>query len=146
MSAVKALLERMDTHPEEFISDDYSCTAQTFGNMFNETRWEYVSWAMSGDVSKFGMFTPEEHAAYLTKLGVLMRQKFEEDVCEELLNPHKEPEQMELFPNQSSFPPRGRTGAVTAQQITTEALKILNAEIGKNKTKAVTNDTTDHIL
>ena len=145
MSAVKALLERMDTHPEEFINDDYSCTAQTFGNMFNETRWEYVSWAMSGDVSKFGMFTPEEHEAYLTKVGKLMRQKFEADVCAELLNP-SQPEQMELFPNQSSFPPRGRTSAVTAQQITNEALKILGDELDKGRTKLVMNDPTGHIL
>jgi hypothetical protein len=146
MSAVKALLERMDTHPEEFINDDFSCTTQSFGNMLNETRWEYVSWAMSGDLSKFYVFTPEEHEAYLIKVGKLMRQKFEADVCEELLNPHKEPEQMELFPNQSSFPPRRRPSAVTAQQITTEALKILSDELDKGRTKAVMDDPTGHLL
>jgi hypothetical protein len=148
MSAVKALLERMDTHPEEFINDDYSCTAQTFGNMFNETRWEYVSWAMSGDVSKFGMFTPEEHEAYLTKVGKLMRQKFEADVCAELLNP-SQPEQMELFPNQSSFPPRSRTkpnSIITSTTMLNEALKIFNDEVDKGRTKAVMNDPTGHIL
>jgi hypothetical protein len=125
----------MDTHPEEFVNDDFSCIPHGFGNMVNETRWEHVTWAMSGDLHKFEVFTPEEREAYLTKVGALMRQKLEEDVCKELLNPH-EPEQMELFPNQSSFPPRGRTSAVTVQQITNEALKILSDELDKGRTKA----------
>ena len=147
MSAVKALLERMDTHPEEFINDDFSSTTQSFGNMFNETRWEYVSWGMAGDVSKFGMFTPEEHEAYLTKLGVLMRQKFEADVCEELLNPHKEPEQMELFPNQSSFPPRTRPSSIlTTKEMHDKALKILSDELNNGTIRSTMNDPTGHIL
>jgi len=144
MSAVKALLERMDTHSEEFVNDDFSCIPHGFGNMVNETRWEHVTWAMSGDLHKFDVFTPEERESYLTKIGVLMRQKFEEDVCKELLKPN-EPEQLELFPNQSSFPPRGRTSAVTVQQITNEALKILSDELDKGKTKLVMNDPTGHL-
>ena len=145
-NAVTALLERMDTHPEEFINDDFRCTVQTFGNMINETRWEYVTWAMAGDIDKFSVFTPEEREAYLTKVGALMRQKIEEDVCKELLNP-RQPEQMELFPNQSSFPPRPRPSTMlTANQITNEALKILSDELDKGRTKAVMNDPTGHIL
>jgi hypothetical protein len=134
----------MDTHPEEFVNDDFSCIPHGFGNMINETRWENVSWAMSGDIHKFELFTPEERESYLTKIGALMRQKFEEDVCKELLKPN-EPEQLELFPNQSSFPPRGRTSGITVQQITNEALKILNDEV-EGRTKAVMNDPTGHIL
>lgn len=148
MSAVKALLERIDTHPEEFINDDFRCTVQTFGNMINETRWEYVTWAMAGDIDKFSVFTLEEREAYLTKVGALMRQKLEEDVCKELLNPH-EPEQMELFPNQSSFPPRSRTKSnsiITSTTMLNEALKILSDELDKGKTKLVMEDPTGHIL
>jgi hypothetical protein len=146
MSAVKALLERMDTCPEEFVNDDFSCIPHGFGNMINETRWENVSWAMSGDLHKFDVFTPEERESYLTKIGALMRQKFEEDVCKELLKPN-EPEQLELFPNQSSFPPRKRPNSVlTSQAVLTESLKILNDELDKGRTKAVMDDPTGHLL
>jgi hypothetical protein len=145
--AVTALLERMDTNPEEFIFIEYSYIKHGIGSLINDTRWENITWTMMGDGNKaLTIFTPEEVEAYTTKLGGIVRRKLEEDVCQELLKPQKEPEQMELFPNQSSFPPRGRTSAVTAQQITTEALRILNAEIGKNRTKEVMDDPTGHIL
>lgn len=146
-NSVTALLERMDTHPEEFVNDDFSCIPHGFGNMINETRWEHVTWAMSGDLYKFNVFAPEERESYLIKLGVLMRQKFEEDVCKELLKPHKEPEQMELFPNQSSFPPRKRPNNVlTSQAVLAESLKILNDELDKGRTKLVMKDPTGHLL
>ena len=148
MSAVKALLERMDTHPEEFVNDDFSCIPHGFGNMVNETRWEHVTWAMSGDLHKFEVFTPEERESYLTKIGALMRQKFEEDVCKELLKPN-EPEQLELFPNQSSFPPRSRTkpnSIITSTTMLNEALKILNDEVDKTAAKVVMEDPTGHLL
>lgn len=145
-NAVTALLERMDTHPEEFICEGFSYVRYGLGQVINDTRWENVTWNMMGDGNKaLTIFTPEEVDAYTTKLGGIIRQKFEEDVCKELLNPH-EPEQMELFPNQSSFPPRSRTGAVTAQQITNEALKILSDELDKGRTKLVMKDPTGHIL
>lgn len=148
MSAIKALLERIDTHPEEFINEDFSCISHGYNTMLNETRWEHVSWGMAGDLYKFGVFTPEEREAYLIKVGVLMRQKFEEDVCKELLKPD-EPEQMELFPNQSSFPPRSRTKSnsiITSTTMLNEALKILNDEVDKTAAKVVMEDPTGHIL
>ena len=145
--AVTALLERMDTNPEEFIDGEYSYVRHGVSQLINDTRWENVTWTMIGDGNKaLTIFTPEETDAYITKLGIMIRQKLEEDICKELLRPQKEPEQLELFPNHSAFPPRNRTSAVTAQQITTEALKILNGEINKGRTKEVMDDPTGHIL
>lgn len=148
MSAVKALLERMDTHPEEFICEGFSYVRYGLGQLINDTRWENVTWTMTGYGDKsLAIFTPEEVDAYTTKLGGIIRQKLEEDVCKELLKPREEPEQMELFPNQSSFPPRSRPSTIlTANQITNETLKILNDELDKGRTKLVMKDPTGHIL
>lgn len=144
--AVTALLERMDTNPEEFVHPlrslvNDSCSEITYGS-----RWHSITESILEQNTVFKVFTVEEVNAYQEKLAGVFRKKLEEDVCQELLKPQKNPEQMELFPNQSSFPPRGRTGAVTTQQITTEALKILNGEINKGRTKEVMDDPTGHIL
>lgn len=146
--AVTALLERMDTNPEEFIDGEYSYVKHGVGSLINDTRWENVTWTMLGDGSKaLTIFTPEETNAYITKLSAMMRRKLEEDVCQELLKPQRNPEQMELFPNQSSFPPRARPGSIiTAKQVTAEALKILSDELDKGRTKLVMDDPTGHIL
>lgn len=147
-NAVTALLERMDTHPEEFIEGEFSYVRHGLSQLINDTRWENVTWTMLGDGNKsLAIFTPEETDAYTTKLGGIIRQKLEEDVCKELLKPREEPEQMELFPNQSSFPPRQRPSTIlTANQITNEALKILSDEMDKGRTKLVMKDPTGHIL
>lgn len=146
--AVTALLERMDTNPEEFIDAEYSYVKHGIGALINDTRWENITWTMMGDGNKsLPIFNPEETDAYITKLGGIVRHKLEEDVCKELLKPQKEPEQMELFPNQSSFPPRNRPSSVlTAKQVTAEAMKILSDELDKGRTKLVMDDPTGHIL
>lgn len=149
--AVTALLERMDTNPEEFIDGEYSYIKHGIGSLINDTRWENITWTMMGDGNKaLTIFTPEEVEAYTTKLGGIVRRKLEEDVCQELLKPQKEPEQMELFPNQSSFPPRARaaqpSSILTTKEMHDKALKILNGEINKGRTKLVMDDPTGHIL
>jgi hypothetical protein len=143
---ITVLLERMDTNPDEFAHHLRHMTSNTFSEIVYGSRWSSITESILEQNDRYKVFTAEEVNAYRDKLAGLFRKRLEEDVCQELLNPHKEPEQMELFPNQSSFPPRGRTGAVTAQQITTEALKILNGEIGKNRTKEIMDDPTGHIL
>lgn len=146
--AVTALLERMDTNPEEFLDMEYSYVKHGVSQMIHDTRWEQVTWTMLGDgVKALTVFTPEEVEAYATKISSVLRRKLEEDICKELLKPQKEPEQMELFPNQSSFPPRARPGSIiTAKQVTAEALKILSDELDKGRTKEVMDDPTGHIL
>lgn len=148
MSAVKALLERMDTNPEEFIDAEYNYIKHGISSLLNETRWEQVTWTMLGDGNKaLTIFTPEETNAYITKLSGMIRHKLEEDVCKELLKPQKEPEQMELFPNQTAFPPRNRPNSIlTVKQIQAEAMKILGDELGKTALKEVMDDPTGHIL
>ena len=146
--AVTALLERMDTNPEEFIDAEYNYIKHGISALVNDTRWENITWTMMGDANKtLTIFTPEETNTYITKLSGMIRRKLEEDVCKELLKPQKEPEQMELFPNQSSFPPRARPGSIiTAKQVTAEAMKILSDELDKGRTKLVMDDPTGHIL
>lgn len=145
--AIAVLLERMDTNPEEFVNPlrslvNDSCSEITYGS-----RWHSITESILEQNTVFKVFTAEEVNAYQKKLAGVFRKKLEEDVCQELLKPsERNPNQMELFPNQSSFPPRGRTGAVTAQQITNEALKILSDELNNGTIRSTMNDPTGHIL
>ena len=98
MSAIKALIERMDQAPHEFIED-----ADWRG-----TRWNHITELIISE-SKVTprIFTQEEIDAYLDKLCAIRRKQIEEEICIEILNPLREgmPEQMDLFPSQTAYPP-----------------------------------------
>lgn len=98
MSAIKALIERMDQAPHEFIED-----ADWIG-----TRWNHITELIISE-SKVTprIFTQEEIDAYLNKLCAMRRKQIEEEICIEILNPLREgmPEQMDLFPSQTAYPP-----------------------------------------
>ena len=146
-SAIAVLLERMDTNPEEFVNPlrslvNDSCSEITYGS-----RWHSITESILEQNTVFKVFTAEEVNAYQKKLACVFRKKLEEDVCQELLNPHKEPEQMELFPNQSSFPPRTRPSSIlTTKEMHDKALKILSDELNNGTIRSTMNDPTGHIL
>ena len=130
MNAIKALIERMGQAPGEFVVEGST----------QRTRWEHITQGIYDENnSKPLIFTQEEIDAYLAGLSKIIRTQIEEQICIEILNPLRPDrgEQLELFPAQSAYPPgsiRSMTAgnSLTHQEITREALKILEDELYKN--------------
>lgn len=134
MNAIKALIERMAQAPHEFAKDGST----------RHTRWGHITDEMyEEEKTKPHVFTQEEIDAYLDGISKIIRAQIEEQICIEILNPLRSPDrgaQMELFPNQSAYPPgaitggggTGKTTTLTAQEVTKQALKILEQEMYKN--------------
>jgi hypothetical protein len=123
MNAIKALIERMGQAPGEFVVEGST----------QRTRWEHITQGIYDENnSKPLIFTQEEIDAYLAALSKIIRTQIEEQICIEILNPLRPdtPQQMELFPAQSGYPPGEKP--ITAKQITADALKILEDELYKN--------------
>jgi hypothetical protein len=116
MNAIKALIERMGQAPEEFAKEGST----------RHTRWGHITDQIyEEDTTKPHVFTQEEINAYLDSLSKVIRAQLEEQICIEILNPLRPdtPQQMELFPAQSGYPPGGKP---------LDALKILEQEMYKN--------------
>jgi len=102
MNAIEALIQRMDQAPEEFAED----------GSWKHTRWADITDIMIAE-SKMTprVFTQEEVDAYMDKFCAITRKQLEEHICIELLNPlrsnDKAPQQMNLFPAQTAYPPGG---------------------------------------
>lgn len=134
--AVKLLLARMESHPEEFVSI----------NMTKEQDRLYTSRWGSVMSQFWHTLTTEERDALNAGLLTANRDNFHRAVMQELLDPKIDRigRQMELFPAQSGYPPGSisSTSAFTAvtpnsllttTDITREALKILEDELERDK-------------
>jgi hypothetical protein len=100
MNAIEALIQRMDQAPEEFAED----------GSWKHTRWADITDIMVAESQMTPrVFTQEENVAYMSKLGAIVRKQLEEHICIEILNPlrssEKAPQQMNLFPAQTAYPP-----------------------------------------
>jgi hypothetical protein len=69
------------------------------------------------------VFTNEERECYLARLRAIIRAKFDEDVCRALLEAQ---ERKEFYAKQMELP-----GMLTTQQVTSEALKVLEQSLDK---------------
>lgn len=93
---VQMLLDRMDKFPDEFVSPYCSATKQYDRDLIEDARWGYISNAiLYASAHSQGLFTAEEHNAYRDKIMKILRKKYEADVCEELVRPAKEEEQID---------------------------------------------------
>jgi hypothetical protein len=131
---VQMLLDRMDKFPDEFVSPCYSATKQYSRDLIEDARWGYVSIAILDTAAQSqGLFTAEECNAYRDKIMKILRKKYEADVCEELVRPTEQeqadPRQGQLWQTQTVG---SSNTSITANQITSEALKILEQELYKN--------------
>ena len=128
MNVITALIERMGQAPGEFVVEGETA----------RTRWAHITASIYQESrTEPRVFTQDEIDVYLQGISKIIRAQIEEQVCMELLNPLRPDrlhEQMELFPAQSAYPPGSITAGkpMTMQQITVDALKILEDELYKN--------------
>ena len=94
---IKTLLDRMDKFPNEFINSDTDVTDYGIDHAVDGSRWEGVTEAIISD-NKYNVFTAEEINAYRDKLAMILRKKFDEDVCRTLVGFERkeDPRQQEL--------------------------------------------------
>jgi hypothetical protein len=127
---VQMLLDRMDKFPDEFVNAHGSPLMHSVNQVLMDVRWETINAAMlSSVVDTRGLFTAEEVNAYRSKIMAILRKRYEEAICEELVNPRQE--QGELF-GAIAGGGAGGTTPLTVNQITNEALKIIEQELYKN--------------
>lgn len=117
---IQTLLDRMEKFPEEFFDELSAITKYGFDDLIDGSRWEGVTGSILNN-DRYLVFTPEEVAAYKSKLAEILRKKFEEDVCKELVGG----EQREGFVQRQMELPGIPTKLLTVKEITNEALKIL---------------------
>ena len=120
---MQTLLDRMDKFPEEFIDAHDDLTRYSFTRAIEDTRWSGITNSMfysGGERYQFNLFTEEEQTAYFAKLRGILRKKLEQDICSALM---EDTRQMEL--------PGISARTLTTQQMTNEALKVLEKELSK---------------
>jgi hypothetical protein len=124
--AVKLLLARMESHPEEFAG----ITMTREQDRLYTSRWGTL-------VTQFWhVLTSEEQAALNNALVTANRNNFHSEVMKELLDPRdsRAGKQMELFPAQTAYPPGGKpTKLLTHADISEQALKILKDEFERDR-------------
>jgi hypothetical protein len=122
MNAIKALIERMGQAPEEFANEGST----------RHTRWGHITDQIyEEDTTKPHVFTQEEINAYLDSLSKIIRAQIEEQICIEILNPLRSdtPQQMELFPAQTAYPPGSPKKLLVRADMAGQALKILEEQL-----------------
>ena len=120
---MQTLLDRMDKFPEEFIDVTADLSGHCYTRATEYVRWEGITKSMlyyNEAERAFSIFTEEEQAAYFSKLRGLLRKKLEQDICSALMEDSR---QMEL--------PGISARTLTTQQMTNEALKVLEKELFK---------------
>ena len=115
---IQTLLDRMDKFPEEFIDPEADMVHHGIEDCIRGSRWQGITESVFTGHT-YHVFTAEEVNAYRTKLAGILRKKFEEDVCKGLVKFEEDPRQMEL------------PGMLTTQQVTREALKVLEQSLDK---------------
>ena len=135
-SAVRALVSRMDQHPEEFINAGWDPVVSNLSNFLYGTRWETVSELMS--INGTQIFTPEEVEAYMGKLKGVLHARAEESIIKELVGYAKKNsmEEADAYRQKQLNLPLGTSTVnanikpsvlLTTTDITREALKIIGA-------------------
>ena len=123
--AVKLLLARMESHPEEFAGINLTRDQ----DRLYSSRWGSV-------MSQFWhTLTTEEQDALNAGLLAANRDNFHRSVMQELLDPKIDRigKQMELFPAQTAYPPGpAPTKLLTTANVTQTALKILEDELERD--------------
>ena len=123
--AVKLLLARMESHPEEFAGINLTRDQ----DRLYSSRWGSV-------MSQFWhTLTTEEQDALNAGLLAANRDNFHRSVMQELLDPKIDRigKQMELFPAQTGYPPGSVPNKVlTAANVKQTALKILEDELERD--------------
>lgn len=112
---IKILLERIKTHPEEFLIDN--------NNPFAESKWRKILQAYKSCLPK------EDMEALDNEINKLLQEKFTSAIMEELLDP-KEEAQLTLTPTpQKIGTPRGGAtlGAYSNLAVQTQALQQAQA-------------------
>ncbi len=106
--SIAVLLDRMDKFPDEFVDVEVSCIDYPIDNLLGASRWGHVTEAILCSNERLKVFTAEECITYRDKLATMLRKKYEEDICKELVRgTHvKDPRQLELFPSQTAYPPK----------------------------------------
>lgn len=120
---MQTLLDRMDKFPEEFVDAHIDLTRYDYTRAIEPGRWSGITnsiFISGGGTFKFNMFTEEEQTAYSAKLRGILRKKLEQDICSALMEDSR---QMEL--------PGISARTLTTQQMTNEALKVLEKELSK---------------
>ena len=123
--AVKLLLARMESHPEEFAGINMTKEA----GRLHTSRWNAVLWQF------WHTLTTEEQDALNNALSTANRNNFHRAVMQELLDPKIDRigRQMELFPAQSAYPPGNMpTKLMVNPDITQQALQVLQDEMEHN--------------
>lgn len=124
--AVKLLLARMESHPEEFVSI----------NMLKEQDRLYTSRWGSVMSQFWHTLTTEEQDALNNALTTANRNNFHSEVMKELLDPRdsRAGKQMELFPAQTAYPPGSKPAKLIVNpDMTQQALEILEAKLERDK-------------
>lgn len=135
-SAVRALVSRMDQHPEEFINAGWDPVVSNLSNFLYGTRWETVSELMGAEGTQ--LFTPEEVEAYMGKLKGVLRARAEESIIKELVGYTKKNlmEEAEAYRQKQLNLPLGTSNVnanskfnavLTTADATAAALKIIGA-------------------
>ena len=126
MKAIDALIERMGQAPQEFAEE----------GQWEVSRWRHITRVMYEERKEgLQVFTQEEVDTYLEGLHKIMRTQLEEHICLEILNPLRPdtPQQMELFPAQTAYPPGSPKKLLVRADMAGQALKILEQELEKPK-------------
>ncbi len=133
-SAVRALVSRMDQHPEEFINENWDPVASNALNFLYGTRWETISELMGAEGTQ--LFTPEEVEAYMGKLKSILRSRAEESIIKELVGYAKKNlmEEADAYRQKQLNLPLGTSNVnanikpntvLTTADVTAAALKII---------------------
>jgi hypothetical protein len=105
---VQILLARMDSHPEEFLSE-YSPVAWNP----EPRRWDRFMHMVASD----NAFTGEERQAVENKMHELKRNRFNTDVMDELMNGPERPERRETAYDQYTQSYTVSNGTMTAEHL-----------------------------
>ena len=115
---VQILIERVKTHPEEFVFED--------DHPFKESKWRNI-------IQQYKDYLPKEDIEALQgAINAVIQEKFTAKVMEELLDPKVE-EQLTLNPYSTS------TGNVTLSGGTTQGLTLTSTGTGLTWANTATN-------
>lgn len=115
---VKILLERMQNNPEDFVSND---RYPKFG-MFADLMRDVIRGNRIKDWEDWYLFTKAEQSALIEGYKTMMRSRFDQGIMQRLL---EEPQDAGIKLKSRSH---SSNGPLTADQITRDALEILEKE------------------
>jgi hypothetical protein len=129
---VKILLERMQNNPEDFVGTDEPPHRTPKFSMFGDLMRDVIRGDKVKHWDDWYLLTKEEQNALIQGYKGMMRSRFDQGIMKRLLD---EPEDRGIGIYQ---PTKGR-GPLTADQITRDALAILEKEFNKSIDEGVLN-------